>query len=408
MKDHENINFESKCVHAGIDEYEFGAVVPPIYQTSTFKFKSAQQGAALFMGEGKGHIYTRMSNPTVEAMEDAVAALEGGAKALGCASGMAAINVVFANYLSAGTHIVCSQAVYGPTNTLLRTVYSKFGVEVSFVDTTDAEAVKAAMKPNTVLVYVETPGNPTLAVSDLAEITKIAHAGGAKVCVDNTFMSPALQRPFEFGVDVIIHSMTKFLNGHADVVAGIIIVKEMAEYAPMKKVLNQTGGVIDPFNSFLVHRGIKTLAIRMERHCENAQKVAEFLEKHDMVQSVTFPGLRSHPQYFTGLKQHKGHGGMITFHLKGGYDAGEIMMNSVKLCQLAVSLGGVETLIQHPASMTHFSMGPEARKDAGIDEGMVRLSVGIENYKDIIKDLERALYEVGEALNVKQEKNLFR
>ncbi len=408
MKDHENINFESKCVHAGIDEYEFGAVVPPIYQTSTFKFKSAQQGAALFMGEGKGHIYTRMSNPTIEAMEDAVAALEGGAKALGCASGMAAINVVFANYLSAGTHIVCSQAVYGPTNTLLRTVYSKFGVEVSFVDTTDIEAVKAAMKPNTVLVYVETPGNPTLAVSDLAEIVKVAHAGGAKVCVDNTFMSPALQRPFEFGADVIIHSMTKFLNGHADVVAGIIIVKEMAEYAPMKKVLNQTGGVIDPFNSFLVHRGIKTLAIRMERHCENAQKVAEFLEKHDMVESVTFPGLRSHPQYFTGLKQHKGHGGMITFHLKGGYDAGEIMMNSVKLCQLAVSLGGVETLIQHPASMTHFSMGPDARKDAGIDEGMVRLSVGIENYKDIIKDLERALYEVCEALNVKQEKNLFR
>lgn len=408
MKDHENINFESKCVHAGIDEYEFGAVVPPIYQTSTFKFKSAQQGAALFAGEGKGHIYTRMSNPTIEAMEDAVAALEGGAKALGCASGMSAINVVFANYLSAGKHIVCSQAVYGPTNTLLRTVYSKFGVEVTFVDTTDIEAVKAAMKPNTALVYVETPGNPTLAISDLAEIVKVAHAGGAKVCVDNTFMSPALQRPFEFGVDVIIHSMTKFLNGHADVVAGIIIVKEMAEYAPMKKVLNQTGGVIDPFNSFLVHRGIKTLAIRMERHCENAQKVAEFLEKHDMVESVTFPGLRSHPQYFTGLKQHKGHGGMITFHLKGGYDAGEIMMNSVKLCQLAVSLGGVETLIQHPASMTHFSMGPEARKDAGIDEGMVRLSVGIENYKDIIKDLERALYEVGEALNVKQEKNLFR
>ena len=356
MKDHENINFESKCVHAGIDEYEFGSVVPPIYQTSTFKFKSAQHGAALFMGEGKGHIYTRMSNPTVEAMEDSVAALEGGAKALGCASGMAAINTVFATYLSAGTHIVCSLAVYGPTNTLLRTVYSRFGVEVSFVDTTNIEEVKAAMKPNTVLVYVETPGNPTLAVSDLAEIVKVAHAGGAKVCVDNTFMSPALQRPFEFGVDVIIHSMTKFLNGHADVVAGIIIVKDMAGYTPLKKVLNQTGGVIDPFNSFLVHRGIKTLALRMERHTENAQKVAEFLEKHDLIESVIYPGLRSHPQYFTGLKQHKGAGGMITFNLKGGYDAGEIMMNSVKLCQLAVSLGGVETLIQHPASMTHFSM----------------------------------------------------
>ncbi|MBK7266503.1 MAG: aminotransferase class I/II-fold pyridoxal phosphate-dependent enzyme [Ignavibacteriales bacterium] len=408
MKDHENLNFESMCVHAGIDADEFGAVVPPIYQTSTFKFKSAQHGAALFSGEGKGHIYTRMSNPTIEAMEDSVAALEGGVKAMGCASGMAAINTVFATFLGAGSHVVCSQAVYGPTNTLLRTVYARFGVEISFVDTSNPEDVKAAMKENTRLVYVETPGNPTLAIADLAEIVKIAKEFGAKVCVDNTFMSPALQRPFEFGVDVIIHSMTKFLNGHADVVAGIVVAKEMSDYTLMKKVLNQTGGVIDPFNSFLVHRGIKTLAIRMEKHSENAQKVAEFLEKHEMVEWIKYPGLRSHPQYFTGLKQHKGHGGMITFELKGGYDAGEIMMNSVKLCQLAVSLGGVESLIQHPASMTHFSMGPDARKEAGITEGLVRLSVGIENHKDIIKDLERALYEVGEALTVKQEKNLFR
>jgi methionine-gamma-lyase len=405
MKDHENLNFESMCVHAGIDADEFGAVVPPIYQTSTFKFKSAQHGAALFSGEGKGHIYTRMSNPTIEAMEDSVAALEGGVKAMGCASGMAAINTVFATFLGAGSHVVCSQAVYGPTNTLLRTVYARFGVEISFVDTSNPEDVKAAMKENTRLVYVETPGNPTLAIADLAEIVKIAKEFGAKVCVDNTFMSPALQRPFEFGVDVIIHSMTKFLNGHADVVAGIVVAKEMSDYTLMKKVLNQTGGVIDPFNSFLVHRGIKTLAIRMEKHSENAQKVAEFLEKHEMVEWIKYPGLRSHPQYFTGLKQHKGHGGMITFELKGGYDAGEIMMNSVKLCQLAVSLGGVESLIQHPASMTHFSMGPDARKEAGITEGLVRLSVGIENHKDIIKDLERALYEVGEALTVKQEKN---
>jgi len=408
MKDHENLNFESMCVHAGIDADEFGAVVPPIYQTSTFKFKSAQHGAALFSGEGKGHIYTRMSNPTIEAMEDSVAALEGGVKAMGCASGMAAINTVFATFLGAGSHVVCSQAVYGPTNTLLRTVYARFGVEISFVDTSNPEDVKAAMKENTRLVYVETPGNPTLAIANLAEIVKIAKEFGAKVCVDNTFMSPALQRPFEFGVDVIIHSMTKFLNGHADVVAGIVVAKEMSDYTLMKKVLNQTGGVIDPFNSFLVHRGIKTLAIRMEKHSENAQKVAEFLEKHEMVEWIKYPGLRSHPQYFTGLKQHKGHGGMITFELKGGYDAGEIMMNSVKLCQLAVSLGGVESLIQHPASMTHFSMGPDARKEAGITEGLVRLSVGIENHKDIIKDLERALYEVGEALTVKQEKNLFR
>lgn len=247
MKDPKNLSFESMCVHAGIDEDEFGAVVPPIYQTSTFKFKSAQHGAALFSGRGKGHIYTRMSNPTIEAMEDSVAALEGGVKAMGCTSGMAAINTVFATFLGAGSHIVCSQAVYGPTNTLLRTVFARFGVEISFVDTTNSGSIKAAMKENTKLVYVETPGNPTLAIADLAEIVKIAKEFGAKVCVcGNTFMSPALQRPFEFGVDIIIHSMTKFLNGHADVVAGIVIAKEMSDYTLMKKVLNQTGGVIDP------------------------------------------------------------------------------------------------------------------------------------------------------------------
>ena len=394
MKNHSKIDFQTKCVHSGIDEYEYGSVVPPIYQTSTFKFKSAQHGASLFAGEEKGYIYTRMLNPTVQAMEDAIAELEGGHKALGCGSGMAAVHTIFAALTQAGDHVVCSSAVYGPTTTLLNTIMKKFGVETSFVDTSNLDEVKKAIRPNTKVVYVETPGNPTLCISDLEEISKIAHKANAKVVVDNTFMSPALQNPLALGVDVVMHSLTKFLNGHADVVGGIVVVKDEETYQHFRKTLNQTGGVIDPFNSFLVHRGLKTLAIRMERHCENAQIIAEWLEKHPLIESISYPGLKSHPQYQVGLKQHKGAGGMITIELKGGLEAGRLMMNSVKLFQLAVSLGGVESLIQHPASMTHFSMGKEARLAGGITDGLVRISVGIENVNDLLADLEQALNKV--------------
>ena len=394
MSKHLNIEFETKCVHAGMGEYEFNPVNPPIYQTSTFSFDSSEQGAALFSGEQKGYIYTRMLNPTIEAMENAIAELEGGHKALGCASGMAAVHTVFASLLKSGDHIVCSSAVYGPTMTLLKTIISKFEVETTFVDSSDLNEVKNAVKSNTKVIYIETPGNPTLAITDIAGAAKIAHSCGAKLVVDNTFMSPALQNPFELGADVILHSLTKFLNGHADVIGGIIIVKDEETYKEFRKVLNQIGGVIDPFNSFLVHRGIKTLALRMQKHCENAMIIAEHLEAHPMVKWVMYPGLKSHPQYEIGLKQHKGHGGMISFELGGGFEAGRIMMNSVKVCRLAVSLGGVETLIEHPASMTHFSMGREGREAACITEGLVRLSVGIENADDIIADLAQALSKI--------------
>lgn len=391
MSRNKDLQFDSKAVHAGMKDYEFGPVIPPIYQTSTFKFESAAQGAALFKGEAEGYIYTRMKNPTIEAMENAIAELEGGHKSLGCASGMAAISTVFLSLLKAGDHVVCSKSVYGPTLTLLQNILSKFGVESTAVDSDITEEIEKAMKPNTKIVYIETPANPIIAITDLEAATKIAHANGAKIIVDNTFLGPALQQPFKFGVDIVLHSMTKFLNGHADVVAGIIVVKDEETYSMMRKVLNQLGGVIDPFNSFLVHRGLKTLAIRMQKHCENAQLVAEYLEKHPKVKWVRYPGLKSHPNYQTGLKQHSAPGGMLSFELNGGFKAGEIVMNSVKLCTLAVSLGGVETLVQHPASMTHLTMGEAARKDAGISEGLVRLSVGIENVKDIIDDLEQAL-----------------
>jgi methionine-gamma-lyase len=397
MSHGEKLDFNSRCVHSGIEEYEFGTVVPPIYQTSTFKFKSVEHGASLFAGEEKGYIYTRMANPTVEAMENAIADLEGGHKALGCASGMAAIHTVFASLLSAGDHVVCSAAVYGPTTTLLNTVMKKFGVETTFVDTSYSENVLNEIKPNTKVVYVETPGNPTLCISDIEQISKIAHQHNAVVVVDNTFMSPALQNPLKLGADVVLHSLTKFLNGHADVVGGIIVVKDEKTYLHFRKTLNQIGGVIDPFNSFLVHRGLKTLAIRMEKHSENAQKIAEWLEKHPLVKGIRFPGLKSHPNYEAGLKQHSAPGGLIKFEVEGGFEAGKIFMNSLKLCTLAVSLGGVETLIQHPASMTHFSMGKEARLAGGITDGLVRLSVGIENVDDIIADLDQALEIVKKA-----------
>ncbi len=403
MGKHQNMDFESKCVHSGIGEYEFGAVVPPIYQTSTFKFESADHGASLFAGERKGYIYTRMGNPTVEALENSIAELEGGYKALGCGSGMAAVHTVFASLTGAGDHVVCSAAVYGPTTTLLNTIMKKYGVETTFVDTSDIEQVKDAVKPNTKVIYIETPGNPTLAISDIAGISEVAKAAGAKLVVDNTFLSPALQRPLELGADVVLHSLTKFLNGHADVIGGIVVVKDEESYKHFRKVLNQIGGVIDPFNSFLVHRGIKTLSIRMQRHCESSIVVAEWLEKHPQIKWVMYPWLKSHPQYELAKRQQTGGGGMITFEVKGGFDAGKTLMNSVKLCQLAVSLGGVESLIQHPASMTHYSMGKEGREAAGISDGLVRLSVGIENVNDIIADLSNALEKINENHPVETE-----
>jgi len=271
---------------------------------------------------------------------------------------------------------------------------NKFNISTTFVNGSNLKSVNDAIKPETKIIYIETPGNPTLEITDLNEVSKMAHLNGAYLVVDNTFMSPFLQQPLELGADIVLHSLTKFLNGHADVVGGIIVAKDEEMYARIRRVLNQLGGVIDPINAFLVHRGIKTLALRMERHSRNAMKIAEFLEEQLQVEWVRFPGLKSHPQYEIGKKQHKDCGGMISFELKGGIEAGRIVMDSVKLCQLAVSLGGVETLIQHPASMTHASMGNEARELAGITDGLVRISVGIEHVDDIIEDLEQAILKL--------------
>lgn len=391
MSHHEKLSPESLAVHAGIDAHAFLPAVPPIYQTSTFAFENAQHGADLFAGKGKGYIYSRMGNPTVEALERSVAALEGGHKALACGSGMAAVHTVLAALLKQGDHVVCSEAVYGPTCTLIGKIMAEWGIQSTMVNTSDLAAVRAALRPNTKVVYVETPCNPTLVIADLQAIADLAHSHGAKVVVDNTFMSPVLQQPLALGTDVVLHSLTKFLNGHADVVGGMIVVRDEPMYVAMRRMLNHLGGVLPPFESFLVHRGIKTLYLRVQRQSENAQKIAEYLERHPQVEWVLFPGLRSHPQYELAQRQMRGPGAVISFELKGGLEAGRAMMNAVRLCMLAVSLGGVETLIQHPASMTHASMGAEARKQAHITDGLVRLSVGIENVDDLIADLEHAL-----------------
>jgi methionine-gamma-lyase len=382
------------CVHAGISDNEYGSVVPPIYQVSTFKFKNADHGSRLFKGEENGYIYTRIGNPTIEAMENCLAELEGGTNSLGCSSGMAAIHTLFAALLNADDHIVCSESVYGPTTTLLQNIMSKFGIQASFIDSSDISKVKEAIKENTKLIFIETPGNPTLVMSDIKAISEVAHSKGIKLAVDNTFMSPILQKPFKLGADFVIHSLTKFLNGHADVVGGVIVVNNNDDYIYLRKVLSQVGGVIDPFNAFLVHRGIKTLHLRMERHCQNAQIIAEFLEKHPKVEWIKYPGLANHPQYELGKRQMFGSGGMISFELKGGIEAGKILMNSVKVWQLAVSLGGVESLIQHPASMTHSTMSKEIREQAHITDGLVRLSVGIENVQDLIWGLKEGLDQI--------------
>jgi methionine-gamma-lyase len=394
MEDIRKHHQDTQCVHASCVPDGTGAVVTPIYQVSTFAFKNADHGAHLFSGSEKGYIYTRMGNPTIEGLEQAIAVLEEGYMGLGCASGMAAIHTVFAAIASAGDHVICSESVYGPTNTLLKTVMSRFGVETTFVDTSNLDAVKKTLKKNTKIIYIETPGNPTLVVSDLAAVAEIARENGVRLVVDNTFMSPILQKPLTLGADVVLHSMTKFINGHADVVAGVIVVKDEEDYLHFRKVLNQVGGVIDPFNAFLVARGIKTLAIRMQRHCESAEKIARYLEEHPKVERVFFPWLPSHPQHDVARRQMGGPGGVISFELEGGIEAGKKLMNSLHLCTLAVSLGGVETLIEHPASMTHASMGSKDRQEARITDGLVRISVGLERVDELIADLEQGLEKV--------------
>ncbi len=385
-------NIDTECIHAGTEpDPAFGAVAPPIFQTSTFVFKTPEEGAARFAGEEEGYIYTRMGNPTMAALEESVAALEEGRFALSTASGMAAVSTIFFALLNAGDHVVCSASVYGPSRVVLERDFSRFDIRSSMVDTSDPEKLKAAVTDRTRVVFVETPANPTLAITDLAKAAEIAHEAGALLVVDNTFMSPVLQKPFRFGADVVLHSVTKFLNGHSDVVGGVLVFKDEELMKKVRGVLHYLGGTMDPHQAWLVHRGIKTLAMRVRTAQKNAQALAELLADHPAVEEVRYPGLPGHPQADLIARQMAGPGALISFDLEGGIEAGKHVLNAVHLPALAVSLGGVESLIQHPASMTHAAVKREDRLAAGITDGLVRLAVGCEDADDLLADLKGAL-----------------
>lgn len=388
--------FGTVSIHGGSCKNPYGTLAVPIFQTSTFVFDSAEQGGRRFALEESGYIYSRLGNPTTAVLEDKIAQLEHGEAAVATSSGMGAISSVMWTILKAGDHIISDKTLYGCTFAFFSHGLSKFGIEVSFVDTSDAEAVKKAMKPNTKAVYLETPANPNLKIVDIKAIAEVAHTNpNTLVIVDNTFSTPYCQRPIELGADIVVHSATKYLNGHGDVIAGMVISKkDLIDQIRLVGIKDMTGSVLGPMEAYLIIRGMKTLEVRMKKHCENAMKVAEFLAAHDKVAEVYFPGLKSHPGHETAAKQMDAFGGIMSFELKGGFEAGKILLNNLKLCSLAVSLGDTETLIQHPASMTHSPYTKEERMGAGITDGLVRLSVGLENIEDIIADLEYGLSKI--------------
>ena len=393
-----NVGLGTKAIHAGnVKDTQYGALTTPIYQTSTFVFDSCEQGGRRFAGQEGGYIYTRLGNPTVSVLENKVAALECGEACVAAASGMGAISSALWTIAGAGKHIVADGTLYGCTFALLNHGMSRYGVEVSFVDTSDLAAVKAALKENTCAVYLETPANPNLKITDIAAVAEVAHAynPAIKVVCDNTFASPALQNPLALGADVVVHSATKYLNGHGDVIAGFVVGKaDFIGEVRMFGLKDMTGAVMDPFAAYLILRGLKTLEIRMERHCANAKAIAEFLDQHPAVEKVYYPGLKDHVGHDIAARQMKDFGGMLSFEVKGGRAAGTKLVNALHLITVAVSLGDAETLIEHPASMTHSTYTEEELAASGIPGGLIRLSAGLENAEDIIADLEQALAQL--------------
>lgn len=385
--------FATRAIHGGHKKDQYGALATPIHQTSTFIFDSAEQGGNRFALKEDGYIYTRLGNPTNTELEEKLAMLEGGEACMSAASGIGAVSSAFWTALKAGDHVVAAKTLYGCTFAYLNHGLTRYGVEVTFVDVTDPENVRKAMRPNTRVVYLETPANPTLLITDIEAISKIAHENkDCLVMVDNTFCTPYIQRPLELGADVVIHSGTKFLNGHGDVISGFVVgSQEFIKNVRLFGVKDMTGASLSPFDAFLIIRGMKTLQIRMEKHCQNAMEVAKYLESHPAVERVYYPGLESFDQYELAKKQMSLPGAIIAFEIKGGVEEGRTLMNNVHLCSLAVSLGDTETLIEHPASMTHSPYTCEERMEAGISDGLVRLAVGLEDVEDIIADLDQAL-----------------
>ncbi len=379
------MGFATDAIHVGQEpDPATGAIIVPIYQTSTFVQEE--------LGKHKGFEYARTGNPTRAALERNLARLERGRFAYAFASGMAAINAVLTLFKS-GDHVLAGHNMYGGTFRLFERVLKDFGLEFSYVNTSRLENIQKAFKANTKMLFIETPTNPVMEITDLAATAKIAHEHGAVLAVDNTFMSPYFQRPLELGADIVVHSTTKYLNGHSDGVGGAAILNDQALAERLKFLQNAAGAVLGPFDSWLVLRGVKTLAVRMRQHNENGLAIAQFLSKHPKVQKVHYPGLPSHPQHELAKRQMTGFGGMLSFET-GSLEKARVVLKSVRLCSLAESLGGVETLISHPASMTHASVPAEERARIGITDGLVRISAGIEDVEDLIADLEQALARI--------------
>lgn len=381
----------TQVIHGGHEREAFGALVTPLYQSATFVFESAQQGGERFAGNEQGYIYTRLGNPTTAELERKMAILEGAEAAAATASGMGAVSAALLANLQMGDHLVASNAVYGCTYALMTTQFARFGIEVSLVDFSSEAEIEAAIKSNTKVIFCETPVNPHLQVFDLAAIANIAKRHQLVSIVDNTFMTPLLQRPLDFGIDLVVHSATKYLNGHGDVIAGIVCGSEEQLHKVKYEILKDIGAVISPHDAWLILRGLKTLDVRLQRHCDSAQRVAEFLAEHPSITRVYYPGLKSHQGHKFIGQQMKRAGGVIAFELAANLEEAMAFVGYLKLFSIAVSLGDAESLIQHPASMTHSPYTPEARAAAGIGDNLLRISIGLEDCDDIIADLNQAL-----------------
>ncbi|WP_433885258.1 methionine gamma-lyase [Pseudomonas vranovensis] len=388
-----NSGFATRAIHHGYDPLEHsGALVPPIYQTATFAFPTVEYGAACFAGEQVGHFYSRISNPTLALLEQRMASLEGGEAGLALASGMGAITATLWTLLRPGDEVLVGRTLYGCTFAFLHHGIGEFGVKVRHVDMSDLQAVAAAINGNTRVIYFETPANPNMQMTDIAAVAALAHQHDISVVVDNTYCTPYLQRPLELGADLVVHSATKYLSGHGDITAGLVVGrKALVDRIRLEGLKDMTGAVMSPHDAALLMRGMKTLNLRMERHCSNAQAIAEYLEQQPEVEMLNYPGLPGFAQYELAQRQMRLPGGMIAFELKGGITAGRRFMNALQLFSRAVSLGDAESLAQHPASMTHSSYTPEERAQYGISEGLVRLSVGLEDIDDLLADIQQAL-----------------
>ena len=384
---------ETTLIHQGYaTENHHDSLAVPLYQTSTFAFENAEQGAKRFAGEEAGGIYSRLGNPTVQVLEQRMAAIENGEGALAFGSGMAAVSTILVHLTKAGDHILCTRGIYGCTFGLLNIMEEKYNITHSLEKLTNEEEIEAAIQPNTACIYIETPINPTMEIVDIALIAKIARKHNIPLVVDNTFCSPYLQNPLDLGANFVLHSATKYINGHGDVIAGILVGKGKEQMDLIRSTVQKDyGGIISPFDAWLLIRGLKTLHVRMDRHSSNAEKVFAFLESHPSIESIYYPFDEKNPQYEVAKKQMKNGGGLISFAVKGGKEKAQQLLNALSLIKIAVSLGDAETLIQHPATMTHSVVPSKERIAMGITDGLLRLSVGLENSEDIIKDLEQAL-----------------